>query len=122
MASITANATKRSENLLPNLVRISRDLLSRLLYTSRSLFASLALSSLQLGSDFHNFRSLLPCCKHRLAGGRACSVCQVAISLRLSYMPCGLFSCVFVCQGTPNGVCTTHIVTTQEGCRRGEAR
>jgi hypothetical protein len=36
-------------------------------------------------------------------------------------MLCGLFSCVFVCQGMPNSVCTTHIVANQQGCRGGEA-
>ena len=36
-------------------------------------------------------------------------------------MLCGLFSCVLVCQGMPNGVCTTHLVANQWGCRGGEA-
>src|SRR5215211_2839667 len=123
MASSTAHVIKRSLTLLLIQVRISICLPSQFPYTSRSLFAFLSLSSLFIGGVFHGSGSLLSCSKYRLSGREGRAVCRVAISfylfealiydLRLSYMPCGLLTCVFVCQGTPNDVCTTHIVAKQ---------
>src|SRR5215216_4229437 len=89
----SAHVIKRSVTLLLSLVRISRDLPSHLPYTSRSLSPFLALSSLQLGRDFHVFRRLLSSSKAQTilegdpplfqVGKRLRShICQVAIFWR----------------------------------------
>src|SRR5215211_5511439 len=112
MASTTAHVIKRSDILLLSLVRISTCLLSQFPYTSASLYPFLSLSSLSVVSSMVAV-GCLPVATTDYRVGRSVPSAGwlfLSIYLRLSYMPCGLLSCVFVCQGTPNGVCTTHIV------------
>src|SRR5215203_3571285 len=107
-ASSTAIVKKRSlKLLLINIVRISTCLPSQFPYTSRSLCPFLSLSSLQLGSDFHNFRRLLPYCEDRLAGGGCWGVCQVANFVYAIWL---FLREILAQRDMPRGICVTHIV------------
>jgi hypothetical protein len=72
---VDAAGTKRAASMWPTRSSIEHG------HGTISTPSSPRILSLQLGRDFHVFRSLLPCSKYRLAGRESRAVCQVAFFL-----------------------------------------